>query len=100
MFVPIDHGVLARFHFSGGKPSTVETWVGSSRKNSSSVAAGIGKHILEAAERTHPSARTIPNGVAKTFAEATGACLLCGKPLSSAASLKRGFGDECASKVR
>lgn len=64
-----------------------------------SVLAGEGKRLHEAALNTDVSERAVPEAVAAAYGHATGRCLLCGKPLSSASSQTTGYGPECRGKL-
>lgn len=64
-----------------------------------SVKAGRGKRLYEAARDTPTGQRLVPRDTAFSFGAQTGTCLICGKRLSDAASLHRGYGPECARKV-
>lgn len=64
-----------------------------------SVLAGEGKRLHEAALNTDVPERAVPEAVAAAYGHATGRCLLCGKPLSSASSQTTGYGPECRGKL-
>ena len=101
--VPITPGGAdpVKFGFRDGQPVKVSvlspnmTW-GDPR----STAAGAGAKILRLAQTTSFEDRKAPAGLAREFAAATGRCLLCGRTLSDPVSTARGYGPECASKVR
>lgn len=101
--VPITPGGAdpVKFGFRDGQPVKVSvlspnmTW-GDPR----STAAGVGAKILRLAQTTSFEDRKAPAGLAREFAASTGRCLLCGRTLSDPVSAARGYGPECASKVR
>lgn len=64
-----------------------------------SVQAGRGKKLYEAARETPLNLRKVPRDVASGYGGETGSCLMCGKPLKDAASSRRGYGPDCASKI-
>jgi hypothetical protein len=100
MFIPDEHGKVVRFSFKEDRPHTVETLRGAKWSFSRSVAAGEGKRLLSVASRTHPYARAVSPEVAKDYASVTKSCLLCAMPLSDAISVLRGYGPDCASRIR
>ena len=85
-----------------GLPSTVRVCSPNNGQwtRSMTVRAGVGKEVLKDVLRIPPQSRTVPAHMAQRYGAATETCLLCGKPLSDGASLRRGFGDDCARKVR
>lgn len=59
-----------------------------------------GAQLLNSLERTPLNKRLVPRHVARQYAKATNACLLCGKTLVDTASRTRGFGPACGKLVR
>lgn len=100
MLLPDAQGRVVKFGLSNHTPSTVETLDEVEWTDSRSVRAGEGKRLLELAQRTHPVLRAVPDTIARDFAYVTNRCLLCGRELSDAQSLARGYGSDCADKVR
>lgn len=100
MFLPARGGVVARFHFRGSTPTTVEVLREGARVSTHTVTAGIGRELLDSARRMHPSSRAIPVSIGREYARSNGSCIACGKPLTDRVSLERGYGDTCASKFR
>ena len=92
---------LLKFGFKNGDPNTVQTfdWETGKWGRSMSIAAGAGKALLNEAQGTHPNNRGVPEHVAAAYGHATSSCLMCGKPLSDARSLSRGYGSNCAGKL-
>jgi len=87
---------------SAGVPTTVRTCSPRDGKWSDprSVAAGAGKLRLSYIESTPKAQRKVTAINAASYGKATGACLMCGRKLSDTDSQNRGYGPECASKLR
>lgn len=101
--VALSDGSVVKFGFKGGAPSTVqelntETHVWG---RSMAVVSPSGKALLDKAKGTPAEERKVPEELARSYATATGgACLLCGRVLRDPSSQARGYGSDCASKVR
>ena len=96
------HDTLVKISRKNGDPNTVQTfdWDSQQWGRSMSVRAGQGKELLDTVTALHPRDRKVPEQTAATYGHATGSCLMCGIALSGRASLSRGYGPRCASKVK
>lgn len=94
--------LLYRVGFKDGAPHTIEQFDWNDKKwgRSMIVGGGIGKALLGTIEQVPVNERVPSEKTAAAYGAATGKCLMCGKGLSGAASLARGYGPECAGKVR
>lgn len=101
--VATSDGPVVRFGFKSGAPHTVQaldpdtlTW-----GRVTVVASPSGKALLVKAKETPAEERKIPQDTARAYAKASrGSCLLCGRSLSDPVSQARGYGSDCATKVR
>lgn len=100
VFLPARGGTVAKFHFKGGAPSTVDVLNNNEWASTHAVAGGIGRELPESAKSIHPFSRVIPADTAQLFAQAHGSCIACGKPLTDDVSVSRGYGADCAKKFR
>lgn len=93
--------MLMKVGYKNGSPHTLQSFDWDKRRwgRSMIVAGGPGKALLTELERADPSLRKVPANVAAAYGHATGKCLMCSKPLSDTASLSRGYGRSCASKL-
>lgn len=102
-FRSIDGTELFKLSFDGeGNPTTIRTCTPHSGQwsPSRSVAAGTGKEKLAQVSKTPAANRKVSQSSASAYGKATGSCLMCGKALSDPSSKTRGYGPECASKLR
>lgn len=92
---------LVKFGFKDGQPNTVQAFDWDRRRwgRTMTVSAGIGKSLLTDVQRTHPSERKVPEHVAAAFGHCTGKCLMCSRGLTDEASMSRGYGPSCRSKL-
>jgi hypothetical protein len=95
-------GTLVKNSHKNGNPNTVQTFDNDRRRwgRSMTVAAGQGKTIIEELSNMSPEDRKVPEATAASYGHATGVCLMCGRALSSASSLRAGYGPECKGKMR
>lgn len=95
---------LFKVRYDGaGTPTTIQVadeasgWKWSPSR---SVAAGVGKENLDAVAAVAPANRRPIQAVAALYGLTTGSCLTCGKKLTDPMSQARGYGRECAAKLR
>lgn len=92
---------LIKIGYQGGQPNTVQSfnWLNKAWSRSMSVRAGHGRETLNSLEMLPPTDRRVPEHVAAAYGHATGSCLMCGRGLTDEASMSRGYGPGCASKL-
>lgn len=97
----VEDETLVKVGQKNGAPHTVQSfdWQRGRWGRSMIVAGGPGRELLKSLESATPDARKVPANVAAAYGHATGKCLMCSKPLSDAASLSRGYGRSCATKL-
>lgn len=101
--VALSDGRVVKFGFKDGAPHTVQELDTSTYAwgRTMVVVSPAGKALVEAAKLSSAEERKVPAETARAYAEASGgSCLLCGRALSDPTSQTRGYGPECASKVR
>ena len=106
----IGTGEIVKFKFSLGNPIGVTELDKRKGKwgRDMVLVAGRGKAILEEAMRTPDILRNVPSDMVRKFAveskkrskNDTATCMLCSRPLRDSDSVARGYGPECANKVR
>ena len=74
-------------------------WIRGGWGQSCAVAAGPGKALLRELESVKSVARQVPEEVAARYGHLTSRCLMCGRPLHDADSVKAGYGPECLNKL-
>ncbi|TXH09949.1 MAG: hypothetical protein E6R04_06700 [Spirochaetes bacterium] len=92
---------LIKIGYKKGEPHVVQNFNWDTRKwgRSMSSTIGPGKALIAEATRTHPNSRKVPEHVAAAYGQCTGSCLMCSRPLSDAASMGKGYGPSCRSKL-
>jgi len=95
---------VVKFKFSSGEPVGVQV-LDESRMvwgRNMVTSVGKGKVLLGLAEQVPDGwLRKIPGNIVQEYAAANnGVCLLCNRTLSDPDSQRRGYGPECAAKVR
>lgn len=100
----LDENTLVKLKYrkADGKPDLVQQfdWARKRWGRTMTCEVGPGREVVDSLRALPRDDRAVTKAVAARFGTATGKCLMCHKPLVDSTSVTRGYGPDCASKLR